>query len=561
MFELPENLPALSVEELQALIDQGLDALRTLGVTAESDEATIVEGERLVGLINQVRGEQRTKETDAERVRRAEALQQQLATPPPAPAPAADHTHKIAETPAPTPEPEVVAEVTPEAVVPDEVIQPEPVAAAASPARRAAANSAPPQVPARRTEVASLVAAADVPGIPTGAPLEGLSAAAVAIINRMKALPTQRIGGDDGVRQRYGAALIHKQGYGELVAGVSGGMDDYELVQKAGMETRLPGGSLVAAGGWCSPSETLYDLCQYETVQGILDLPEIAIPRGGIRWTQGPDFGDIYAECGFQFTEAAVIAGTAQKTCCIVDCPPFEEIRADLIGLCVKAPLLTQATYPELVRRFMEGALVAHQHKVNAYLINTMELAAGTSTFATDMDSISISLGAIGMAAMGMRYRYRMGETQTIEVVAPYWLKAFIKEDLGMRTWNPDASDAAVNKWFSDRNLSVQWVFDFQDPVVDPTNDCLITFPASVKVLMYPAGTWVKGSIDVINMDAVYDSTSLEQNIYTALFIEEGILAVQRCTHTCAIEIPVCVSGRTAANDLIACMMPPDATA
>ena len=73
-----------------------------------------------------------------------------------------------------------------------------------------------------------------------------------------------------------------------------------------------------------------------------------------------------------------MIAGTATKTCCIVDCPPFEEIRADLIGLCVKAPLLTQATYPELVRRFMEGALVAHQHKVNAYLVDTIELAAGT---------------------------------------------------------------------------------------------------------------------------------------------------------------------------------------
>ena len=60
---------------------------------------------------------------------------------------------------------------------------------------------------------------------------------------------------------------------------------------------------------------------------------------------------------------------------------------------------------------------------------------------------------------------------------------------------------------------------------------------------MYPAGTWVKGSIDVINVDAVYDSTGLEQNVYTALFVEEGILAVQRCTHTCAVNIPVCVSG------------------
>jgi len=285
------------------------------------------------------------------------------------------------------------------------------------------------------------------------------------------------------------------------------------------------------------------------------------MPRGGIRWTQGPDFGDIYAGCGFQFTEADVIAGTATKTCCIVDCPPFEEIRADLIGLCVKAPLVTQATYPELVRRFMEGALVAQQHKVNAYLINTMELAAGTSSYAIDTGAISVSLEAISYTAVGMRYRYRMAQSHTIEVVAPWWLKEQIKSDWGMRQFPPDVSDSAVNKWFSDRNMSVQWVFDFQDPTTDPVDQCLITFPTSVKVLMYPAGTWVKGSIDVINVDAIYDSTSLEQNIYTALFIEEGILAVQRCTHTCAVEIPVCVSGRTAINNIDTCLVPPDATA
>ena len=552
MYELPENLSALSAEELQALIDQGLDALRALGVTPDSDEATITEGERIMAAISTVNAAKQTVEADAARRTRAEALIQA-------------QTPVEPETPPEEPDAPETPE-TPEAVevlTPDAVLTPEPVAASGrqSPARRAAANSAPPAVPATRNLVASLTAAADVPGIPTGAPLEGLSAAAVAVLNRMRAFPTHRVGGEQGTRMQYGAALIQKQGYGSLVAGAPGGWDDYELIQRAGDEHRLPGGSLVAAGGWCSPSETLYDLCQYETVAGILDLPEIGISRGGIRWTQGPDFGDIYDACGFQFTESEVIAGTAQKTCCIVDCPPFEEIRADLIGLCVKAPFLTQATYPELVRRFMEGALVAHQHKVNAYLIGLIDIAAGTPSHAADMEAISISLGSIGLAAMGMRYRYRMSETQSIEVVAPFWLKALIKEDLGMRTWNPDASDAVVAKWFSDRNLSVQWVYDWQPLEIDDVNPCLVTFPDPVEVLMYPAGTWVKGSIDVINMDAVYDSTSLEQNIYTALFIEEGVLAVQRCTHTCKVSIPVCASGRTAAADIVGCVWPPTATA
>ena len=549
MFELPENLSLSTPEELAALVDGALDALRALGITADSDEDTIVAGEQIVEALNTLRAEQATRATaaanDEARRTRAQAV--------------IDATNATPEEPE-QPEGEPETPETPQAeavVVPDAVLEPVAAASRPSPARRAAANAAPPAVPRPTTMVAALTAAADVPGIPTGAALDGLSAAATAVINRFKGFPTQRIGGTDGVRHRYGAALIRKQGYGQLVQDQPGGLNDYDLVQAAGDERRLPGGSLVAATGWCSPSETLYDLCQYETVQGILDIPEISITRGGIRWTPGPDFGDIYTACGFQGTEAEVIAGTMTKDCCIVDCPDFDEVRADLVGLCVKAPLVTQATYPELVRRFMEGALVAHQHKVNKYIVDTIKLAAGTPTVADAMGSTTASLGGINLTALGMRYRYRMGDATTIEVVAPWWFKEIIREDLGLRHLPTETSDAAINKWFSDRKLSVQWVFDLQDITVA---GCTVTIPATATVLMYPAGTWVKGSIDVINIDAVYDSTSLESNVYTALFVEEGILAVQRCTHTCAVSIEVCMSGRTAANDITECLAAPGAT-
>jgi hypothetical protein len=93
-----------------------------------------------------------------------------------------------------------------------------------------------------------------------------------------------------------------------------------------------------------------------------------------------------------------------------------------------------------------------------------------------------------------------------------------------------------------------------QDPTV---TGCVVTLPAAVTVPMYPAGTWTKGSTDVISLDAVYDSPNLEANQYTALFVEEGILAVQRCTHTCAVTIPVCVSGKGVLEDIDVCLVPP----
>jgi len=55
-------------------------------------------------------------------------------------------------------------------------------------------------------------------------------------------------------------------------------------------------------------------------------------------------------------------------------------------------------------------------------------------------------------------------------------------------------------------------------------------------------------------MDAVYDSVGLESNTYTGIFVEEGVLVVQRCTHTCKVIVPLCVSGETAAVTYAACL-------
>lgn len=74
-------------------------------------------------------------------------------------------------------------------------------------------------------------------------------------------------------------------------------------------EARLPGGSLVAAGGWCSPSETLYDLCQLESTEGLISLPTLNPSRGGLKNTLGPDWATAFIDTGFCFTEAQDVDG------------------------------------------------------------------------------------------------------------------------------------------------------------------------------------------------------------------------------------------------------------
>ena len=114
--------------------------------------------------------------------------------------------------------------------------------------------------------------------------------------------------------------------------------------------------------------ETIYDLCAGETTDGHPVRPRDQRRPGWHQVHPGPDFSAIYSAVGFCQTEAQAIAGTT-KPCYEVPCPPFVEVRLDACGICIKVPILTNAAYPELVQRWLSGALIAHQHKMNAKVI------------------------------------------------------------------------------------------------------------------------------------------------------------------------------------------------
>jgi hypothetical protein len=557
-YELPENLSALSDDELNAALNDGLDAFKGLGLTAESDEDTIAEGERIAPLVQAVRAEQQARVAAAEsRAARAAEL---LATVP-------EQTAEVTESEEEAPVEEPVAEVeveeeapTPieneEPVVSDNIPEPVAASAAQSPVARAAANAPETVVPRRAAAV--LTASADVSGFASGQELDDLGQVGAALVSRLRTLP--KMPASVSVMQRFGAAQIRKTGYGELVQGT--GLDDYALMQRAGEESRLSGGSLVAAGGWCAPAETVWDMCTLEVVDGIIDLPEVNITRGGIRYTEGPDFSDIYNQCGFHQVPGAGGAffnstkpfdatGTASasdcKDCCKVDCPDWEEVPLEAIGLCIKADILTNHAWPELVRRHVEGALVAHAHKTNKFLISKIKAKASAAVALPD-PTASYALDSLEWEAVAMRQKFHLGRTATIELVAPFWYKNLVRMDIGRRNgqdWN-SVTDAQVDAAFTSRNLKVQWVLDLQDLTVAAGTQTAI--PATANILMYPAGTWNKGGSEIISLDAVYDSVGLEGNVYTGLFVEESVLALQRCTETWQFNVPTCASGLTGAQ-------------
>ena len=307
-------------------------------------------------------------------------------------------------------------------------------------------------------------------------------------------------------------------------------------------EKNLPGGSLVAAGGWCAPSETVYDLIEDESRDGLISLPEINVTRGGIKFTKGPKFSDLYAAPSFNFTEEEAKAGKYAPTSATdptnkvgakpvynVPCTEFEEVRLSAAGLHVQANLLQQRGYPELVARTLRGALVAHEHKMSERIIASME----RQSTAVSMDSGQIGaaapiLTAIELQVEHYRYAQRLSRSTTLEAVFPYWVHGAIRTDLSRREGVDliDINDARIDAWFRSRGVNPQFVYDWQALTGDAS--AFKAWGASLKFLLYSAGTFVKGGQDVITLDTVYDSVLLGQNDYTALFTEEGYLVAKR---------------------------------
>jgi hypothetical protein len=315
-----------------------------------------------------------------------------------------------------------------------------------------------------------------------------------------------------------------------------------------------------AAAAYCAPSLTLYELCELETTDGILPMTEVQISRGGIWFTTGPDFASIFNGAGYwNYTETQVIANTV-KPCMEIPCPPFEEQRLRNLGVCITAGILQRRGYPELIARFIRGAMIAHLHRINAFVL--AQMAAGSTL--VDFDPIPVGslvsdstssglLAAAEMVAVDIRYRNRLAIDANLEAVFPVWALAQLRADVSRRTGVDmiSVSDSDIVGWFTDRHITLRLVYDWQDAysgVAAGPGAALpgiTTFPAVVEFMIYPPGTWVKGVDDTIRLETVYDSAKLSTNQYTALFTEEGVLVAKVCPDSRRVVYPLCPTGAT----------------
>jgi hypothetical protein len=440
-------------------------------------------------------------------------------------------------------------EVAPEAEAAEEapaeeadVVEAELVTASAKPkapsARRMATREVEvPAVPAASAVV--ITAAADIPGVPVGAALDRMDLArSFAARSRGLADHSPRV----------------------AVASVDTGIPEDHTVKNSGpaasevidavVASYLSGKdaqALVASGGFCSPSQNMYDLFAIESTDGLLDLPSVGITRGGVNV---PSFIglDAVASALWTWTEANDISpgadGTAVKPCLQVPCPVWTDNRLRAEGICITAGNFMDHSYPEMIARTVDLAMTAHAHSVsNSHLADVVASAVAVTVASAPSDAAGDLLSAIDLQVADYRSQYLMGNA-VLEAVFPEWVRGAIRSTLAMRA-GIDAlavSDAQVTSYFTLRNVRPQFVVGYGPMFVSSP---ATGWPTTAKFLLYPAGGYVAGDGGSIDLGVVRDSVLNETNDFTAAWSEQFITTVQRGPAAREVTVTTNVDGVT----------------
>ncbi|MFC9341486.1 major capsid protein [Streptomyces sp. NPDC057020] len=538
-FEFPEDITTLNDDELSDVLKDAVAAFDARSTSSVVTQRDLEQLRTLAAGIETIRTEQGARvEAATQAAAEIDALAAQVRGGTPEAEPTAE-TEPV-EPPAADPAPEVPAE--PEPVTASATVVTRPALDLSGVRRRQPRVLPPPPAPGTH-----ITAAVDVPGYTPGSDLN-FDDVVRGINSRATALKTA--GG--GV----GQVISYRHPYPQetIVTDSSSAPEGTTVAMTASAQSRLPKGDLVASGGWCAPSETLYELTDTACPDMLWDAPEIQLSRGGLRFYK-PLSLDV-SSMTFVHTEADDIAGN-EKPCFRIPCPTPTEVRCDAVGVCLEAGILTARHFPELIGWYLRNSMVAHEMRLRTVLFGRALASATPVVMPATMGALSAVFGAVALQAADMVERHSLCETTALEVVFPWWSKNLFLADLARRNGVAvdEVTTADLQALFTPLGVRIQWARGLAPAI--PTDIGATTpatdWPATLQFLIYPAGSLVIGRGEEVNLGVIHDSTKFQTNDFTALFAEECVALVNRSVDTRRVTVPVCPTGATGAQAALTC--------
>lgn len=390
----------------------------------------------------------------------------------------------------------------------------------------------------------SITAGADIPGLQAGSKFTDMLAVADAFGKRLHTL--RHVHGGDG-EQHIVASLQSEFPEDRFLAP----NDPLSNTDKIHSVTSPE--AITAAAGICLPLETRYDLgCDV----GVTDRPirdslaRFGADRGGIRFFTAPTLADEVAATGFWRGDAngqnwATYGpdGTTatnppnQKPCLEVQCTSEETAYIEAITLCLTFNNLTTRTFPELIKRHNELALVAHARIAENHLLSQIE--AGSTAVAAQQQVVGAAreiFNLLGRAVASYRFKHRMNSVSPLRMIAPMWVMDLLRADLALQMPGDGmentlgVAEAQINAWFRSRGVNITWHLDGVGPSVGDLDDAGtgtavgFEWPTQIEFALFAEGTWLYLDGGTLDLGVIRDSSLVATNQYKQ-FVEtfEGL--------------------------------------
>ena len=558
LFTAPSDLTLSSDADLAELETRAVAEFERVSAIDNVDPDALAYAMRLTDDLDRIRGELRVREVRAEQqaqiqqARVADQLSQLQSRVHGAPA-----TGQAAE-PAPAVDVEAIAAAAARGVTAGMAqimmdrrggtVRPEEIARRATASLAETAQHAPkPNVPTQRL---AITASVDIPGVAHGGDLTSLDAVIDVVGRKAKSMAVTR------GNPNYQTVASIRNEFSHSIDDRTKPSEVEELFRFLTKRDGLSAEALVAAGGWCAPSETRYDFFNVAGSSGLIDLPTFGVTRGGVQFPVSPSLADAIDGGAFApfaetfdgtsnpwlWTEADDIAaatGSPTKPCIRVPCPDFDEERLEAYGICLTAGNLADAAYPEATANMLKLLMAAHDHAINARLIAqmlTLSTAAISLTGGAATDAAAPRIfNAAALAATDYRARYGMALEDVLEIVFPAWVREVVRADIDAK--------------FTVRNVRPQWVDDWQVRGASQFGNSskMTAWPTTVDFLLYAAGTFLHGNGMSLDLGVVRDSVLNETNDHTAAWSEEAHLVARVGHESRRYSVPFNVKGATGA--------------
>lgn len=391
-------------------------------------------------------------------------------------------------------------------------------------------NNAP--VEAESTVRRVITAGADLKGIGLGAEIPNTLALAAAVVDRRNAMG--RTSGGDG-EQALVASISIDGAYGEdrtlLNNDTEGNMEKIKSVvasAKAGNDV------IVAAGGLLGPVDTTWDIPELGEQLGrpVKDsLPSFKATRGGLRFISPPVLEDLNGAVSVwtlqDDIDAADPASDKVKPCIRVAAGEEVTVYLEAMPLCLTFGNIGARAYPELVERHIALAMVWQARFAETRLLTRLGELSTKVTAPAQLGAARDILVQIDQAAAGLRNRHRLDENAPLRAIFPEWFRKALRSDL-VKQLPGDGQDVAfglqdstIDRWFSDRNVSVTWTPDGETGQImgKQADGALNNFPTDVIWYLFPEGTFLFLEDATLDLGLVRDSTLNATNDYK-MFLE-----------------------------------------